>query len=101
MTKTVQYCKFVDRNGVLKPSVRQASQLVFDYKADALGMCILIYSCIVLSLDGLILIQFGEYRGYSAAVKSKIVHFVIKAPNLVYRYFKSCLLISEWVPPKI
>ena len=33
-----QYCKFVDRNGVLKPSVRQASQLVFDYKADALGM---------------------------------------------------------------
>ena len=38
---------------------------------------------------------------YSAAVKSKIVHFVIKAPNLVYRYFKSCLLISEWVPPKI
>ena len=56
----LQYCKFVDRNGVLKPSVRQASQLVFDYKADALGtvfcpvysnifikyydICLLIYS---------------------------------------------------------
>ena len=33
-----QYCKFVDRHGVLKPSSRQASQLVFDYKADALGI---------------------------------------------------------------
>ena len=45
LTTTVQYCKFVDRNGVLKPSVRQASQLVFDYKADALGMimCIQMY----------------------------------------------------------
>lgn len=32
-----QYCKFVDRHGVLKPSSRQASQLVFDYKAEALG----------------------------------------------------------------
>ena len=34
----VQYCKFVDRNGVPKPSTRQASQLMFDYKADALGV---------------------------------------------------------------
>ena len=33
-----QYCKFVDLNGVLKPSFRRASQLEFDYKADALGM---------------------------------------------------------------
>ena len=35
----------------------------------------------------------------SAAVKPKIVHFAIKAPKLVHRFFKSYLLISEWVPP--
>ena len=38
---------------------------------------------------------------FSVADKPKIVHFVIKAPNLVHRLFKSYLLISEWVPPNL
>ena len=33
-------------------------------------------------------------------LSQKIVLFVIKEPNFVHRYFKSCLLNLEWVPPK-
>ena len=41
-----------------------------------------------------------EYYHLVQRLSQKIVHFVIKEPNLVHRYFKSCLLNLEWVPPK-
>jgi len=41
----IRVCKFVDRNGILKPSSVQASQLTFEKKSDHMGKtCVLVFA---------------------------------------------------------